>query len=134
MGFISLTKIFKEYKKVLDSNQKLDERKKQIRAMIDEMREMEKNFDQLSDKAKQARRKQMMTKQGDIRKQTLEIRKEEDRVLREILMDVEKTSGFLRKTKKLTFIIDDRLVIDGPEEMDVSDELIKLLNERYKRK
>ena len=96
------------------------------------MQDLQKNYDSLSDEGKKEMEKQLREKQDSIRQETLEVRKDEDRVLREILKDIENVSEDLKKKKKLTYIIDDRLVISGPDSMDLTDDLVNLLNERYK--
>ena len=132
IGYISLTNVFQGYKKVEESNAKLDERKKAVQEQLTGMQDMQKNYDSLSDQGKKDMKKQLMEKQDVIRQETLEVRKDEDRVLREILQDIENVSEEFRKSKKLTFILDDRLIIAGPDSMDLTEEITKLLNERYK--
>ncbi|MCP4649347.1 MAG: OmpH family outer membrane protein [PVC group bacterium] len=132
IGYISLSQVFQDYKKVIDSNEKLEERKKEVKNMLAGMQDLQKNYDSLSEKGKKEMEVELKAKQEDIRQRTVEVRKDEDRVLREILEDIEKTTGELRKERKFTYILDDRLIIDGPENMNVTDDVIKLLNERYK--
>ncbi|MFH1062593.1 MAG: OmpH family outer membrane protein [Candidatus Omnitrophota bacterium] len=132
IGYINLAKIFEGYKKVADSNEKIDKLKNDVNAMLQDMKKMNEGFDTLSKEAQEERKNQMLAKQDVIRKQTVDIRKDEETILREILKDVENVSKELRKKKKLTYIIDDRLIIDGPKESDLTDEIMKLLNERYK--
>lgn len=134
IGYVSLTRIFEGYKKVLDSNEEIEKQKDEVKVMLEDMKKLREGFDTLSEEAKQERKNQILAKQENIRKRTFEIRKDEDRVLREILKDIEKTSSEIRKNKKLTYILDDRLIINGPEKMDFTDDVIKLLNKRYKRK
>lgn len=134
VSHISLAKIFEKYQKVNDSNNKLNVKKNQIRDLIEEIKGLDKNTDQLSDQGKQERQKELQAKQEKLRNLTIEVRKEEDEVLKQILQDIEKSANELRKNKKLTYIIDDRLVISGPQELDVTEDLIKILNERYKGK
>ena len=134
MGYISLGTIFENYKKVADSNQEIDKVKEELKGKVDEINKLKEGFDTLSPEAKEERKKQMLAKQDDIRQRTLEVRKDEDRILREILKDIEKAAMELRKKKKLTYIIDDRLIIDGPKDMNLTDEIIKMLNESYKSK
>ncbi|MBU1042980.1 MAG: OmpH family outer membrane protein [Candidatus Omnitrophica bacterium] len=132
IGYINLAKIFEGYKKVVDSNEKMDKVKNDVNMMLQDMKKMNEGFDTLSKEAQEERKNQMLSKQEEIRKMTVDIRKDEERILREILKDVENVSKELRKKKKLTYIIDDRLIIDGPKENDLTDEIMKMLNERYK--
>ncbi len=134
IGYISLGRIFEGYKKVLESNGKLDQEKNKVKVMIDDMQKLKEGFDTLNDTAKEERKNQMLAKQEEVRKRTADLRKEEDLVLREILKDVETAAGEIRNKKKLTYIIDDRLIIDGPKDMDLTNEIISMLNERYKGK
>ncbi len=133
IGYITLGRIFENYKKVADSNKEIDKVKKDIKKVIEEINKLKEGFDTLSPEAQEERKNQMLGKQEEIRNRTFEVRKDEDRILREILKDIENVSMELRKKKKLTYIIDDRLIIDGPKEMDLTDEVSKILNERYKK-
>ncbi|MDD5747013.1 MAG: OmpH family outer membrane protein [Candidatus Omnitrophica bacterium] len=134
IGYINLGKIFEGYKKVTDSNVKLEEQKKKVQAKLDAMKELQNGFDTLSNEAKEERKNQMLAQQKEIQAMTYDVRKEEDRILREILKDIENISQDVQKKKKFSFILDDRLIIAGPKEMDLTDEVVKLLNERYKGK
>ncbi len=133
IGYITLGRVFENYKKVADSNKEIDKVKENIKKAIGEINKLKEGFDTLSPKAQEERKNQMLAKQEEIRKRTFEVRKDEDRILREILKDIENVSKELRKKKKLTYIIDDRLIIDGPKEMDLTDEVSKILNDRYKK-
>lgn len=133
IGYVTLGKIFEDYKKVADSNKEIDKVKEDIKKVIDEINKLKEGFDTLSPAAQEERKNQMLAKQEEIRNRTFEVRKDEDRILREILKDIENVSIELRKKKKLTYIIDDRLILDGPKEMDLTAEVSKILNERYKK-
>jgi len=134
VGYINIASVFKDYKKVEDSNKSLEESKEQVKKMVSVLRGLQENYEQLSDEAKAKKKKEITSKQEEIQKRTLVIRKDEDRVLRELLQDIENVGKTLRKNKKLTYILDDRIVIAGPKEMDLTKELVGLLNERYKGK
>lgn len=134
IGYISLGRIFQEYKKVNDSNKQLDVVKKELKQMIKEIQTLGKNFDQLNEKGQQERSKLIKDKEAKIFRRRDELRKDEDRILREILKDIEQASGEIRKKGKWNYILDDRLIIDGPEDMDLTDQILKLLNKRYKAK
>ncbi|MCG2712591.1 MAG: OmpH family outer membrane protein [Candidatus Omnitrophica bacterium] len=133
IAYITLGRIFEEYKKVADSNKEIDKVKEDIKKVIEEINKLKEGYDTLSLEAQEERKNQMLAKQEEIRNRTFEVRKDEDRILREILKDIENVSMELRKKKKLTYIIDDRLIIDGPKEMDLTDEVSKILNERYEK-
>ncbi len=133
IGYVTLGKIFEDYNKVADSNKEIDKVKEGIKKVIEEINKLKEGFDTLSPAAQEERKNQMLAKQEEIRKRTFEVRKDEDRILREILKDIENVSMELRKKKKLTYIIDDRLILDGPKEMDLTDEVSEILNKRYKK-
>jgi Skp family chaperone for outer membrane proteins len=132
IGYINLAKVFENYKKVADSNQKIEKLKNDVNAMLQDMKKMNEGFDTLSAEAQEERKQQLMDKQQEIRTRTVDIRKDEERILREILQDVEKVAKGLRKKNKFTYILDDRLILDGPEDSDITDEMVKMLNDRYK--
>ncbi|MCM8813865.1 MAG: OmpH family outer membrane protein [Candidatus Omnitrophica bacterium] len=132
IGAISLNQVFQEYQKVIDSNTALEKEKQQVKTMISEMQDLEKTMEHLNDQGKEERRRQLKAKQEDLQRRTTEVRKNEDRILREILKDVEQVSAELRKKEKFTLIIDDRLVISGQEDLDVTKKVIDGLNAAYK--
>jgi len=134
IGYISLTRVFEGYKKVEDSNKELDASKAKVKAMLADMQKLKEGYDTLSAEAQEERKNEMLERQNEIRNRTMEVRKGEDKILRAILADIEKVSKELRKKKKVDYILDDRLIIDGPDNMDLTDEVTKLLNKRYKGK
>lgn len=131
IGFINLAKVFEGYKKVTEANGKIDKLKNDVNVMLQDMKKMNEGFDTLSKEAQEERKNQILAKQEEIRNRTVDIRKDEERILKEILKDVENVSKEVRKKKKLTYIIDDRLIIDGPKESDLTEDIMKMLNERY---
>ena len=133
IAYLTLGKIFEDYKKVTDSNKEIDKVKDGIKKVVDEINKLKEGFDTLSPEAQEERKNKMLAMQEEIRTRTFEVRKDEDRILREILKDIENVSKDLRKKKKLTYIIDDRLLIAGPKEMDLTEEVTKILNQRYKK-
>jgi len=135
IGYVSLPRVFENYKKYKDAEQKITERKKPIRDMATELQELQKrDVTALSEQGKQEVATQINTKRQAIDAQADEVAKDADRMLREILKDVETVSDELRKKEKFSYIVDERLIISGPEDMDITDKIVSILNERYQGK
>ncbi len=134
IGYVNLAGVFEQYNKIADANERLEKKKEQVRLQLEELRQMQQqNVDQLSEKGRQEQREKVSTKQEEVRAKTMEIRAEEERILREVLQDIETVTGELRKKNEYSYILDQRSIIVGPEEDNLTAQVVEMLNQRYKK-
>ena len=68
--------------------------------------------------------------QYDQQKKT-DLNKQRDEKIREILLEIEKVVSDFAKKEKYDLILNDRVLIYGNQGMDVSEPVLKLLNDSY---
>jgi Skp family chaperone for outer membrane proteins len=135
IGYVSLPRVFEGYQKYKDAEQMMAERRKPLHDLANEVQELQfKDVSALSEQGKKEVMAQITSKRQTLDAQADEVAKEADRMLREILKDVETVSDEIRKKEKFAYIVDERLIISGPEDMDITDRLVSILNTRYKKK
>lgn len=143
MGYVNLGKIFdeyektKEYDKVLESQggQKQKERDK----LVNEVKRLKDELELLSDKGKEEKQNQIDSKVTELRKFDTEVREElnrqRDNFLKEILKEIQATVEEYGQKEKYTMIVrSEGMVIYGDKNVDLTEQVIKVLNERYKKK
>jgi outer membrane protein len=143
VGYVNLGKIFdeyektKEYDKVLESQggQKQKERDK----LVNEIKRLKDELELLSDKGKEEKQNQIDSKVTELRKFDTDVREElsrqRDNFLKEILKEIQATVEEYGQKEKYTMIVrSEGMVIYGDKSVDLTDQVIKVLNERYKKK
>ena len=67
------------------------------------------------------------------KEQQTHIRKQRDEKIREILAEIEKVVKDYATKEKFSFILNDRVLIYGGPEMNITEPILKVLNEGYKK-
>ena len=136
IGCLSLRKVFYEYKKTKEFNQKLEAEdaqiKEEIEKMTQEVRKLRDEIDLLSEgarKKKEPELREKVQKLDETRKKKLEefLRKKDDmfKVIREDIMAV---SAEYAKKNGYSIIFDDAVSIYFSKEYDITNDIIKQLN------
>ena len=140
-AYVNLSKIFDEYAKTkaydklleADNTKFQDERNKKIEAIrtlqskAGALKADEKaKVDQDIEKAKNE------LLEFDRQKRT-DLTKARDEKVREILMEIEKTVSEYAKAQGLAFVFNDRVLIYGSETMNITDPIMKSLNDAYEK-
>ncbi|MBF0594923.1 MAG: OmpH family outer membrane protein [Candidatus Omnitrophica bacterium] len=138
-AYVDLAKLFdqydrtKEYDKVLeaDNNKFQDERNKKI----DQIRELQGKAAMLKDEAKAKNDKDIEKLKNDIlefdRSKRTDLTKARDEKVREILLEIEKTVSEYAKAQDITFVLNDRVLIYGKDTLNITDPILKTLNDSY---
>ena len=141
-AFLDLSKVFDNYEKTKEYDATLEAQhsayEKERNAKIDKLKEAQNKLDLLKPEEKDKAQKdleQMRTDlaQYDQQKRT-DMSKQRDEKIREILLEIEKIVSDYAKKEKYDLILNDRVLIYGNPGMDISDPVLKLLNESYNSK
>lgn len=142
IGFVDLSRIFNEYKRtkeydvVLEKESTVfqDERNKMIEKIRDAQSKLallkedeKKKMEEDIDKQKQALLDFSRAKGTDLTKKR-------DEKVREILLEIEKVVSDYSKKEGFTLVFNDRVLIYGDQQLNITDTVIKLLNDNYKGK
>ncbi len=138
---VNLEKVFNEYQKTKDEEEKLTAEGKQKQAEIDarlkEIDKLKEGMDLLSDKEKEKKKKELDKKMEELRQFDRQARadlmKKRDTIIREILDEIDQGIKEYAKSKGYTIIFNSRALLYKQDKLDITDEVINYLNEKYKK-
>ena len=142
LAYIDLGKIFSEYQKTKDFDEVLEEEKKDKQAkrekMVETIRKIKDELEVVSNKAKEKKQAEMDQKIKELqefdRETNTELRRKYDSSVREILKEIDSTIKEFGQKEKFDIIFDSRMLLYGNDSLNITDQILKILNERYKRK
>ena len=138
-AYVDLARLFdqyertKEYDKVLEAenNKFQEERNKKI----DQIRELQGKAAMLKDEAKAKNDQEIEKLKTDIlefdRVKRTDLTKARDEKVREILLEIEKVVSEYAKAQNITFVLNDRVLIYGKDTLNISEPVLKTLNDSY---
>ncbi len=125
----------KEYDTNLDSVQKT--KQKEIDRRVEEIKKLQDELPLLSEKEKKNKQDEIDSKTKDLqeyqRSAEMDLRKDRDDRLKEVLQDIQAIVDDFAKQKGYDFILNIRVLLYGNKSLDVSSEVLKVLNENYKK-
>jgi len=141
-GYVDLSRIFDEYQKTKEYDDALTAKQKvkgeERNKKINEIKDLQAKLALLNDKEKEKVQAQldakMKTLQEFDREATADLRKQRDDLVREILKDIEKVIREYAQKEKYNLIFNDRILLYGDEGYDITQPLVKILNDKYKKK
>lgn len=142
IGYVDLAKVFDEYERTKESDKilekKANERQAQRDKSVEEIKKLKDAAELLNTKAKEEKQKlvdeQIQKLQEFDREVGTGLKKEKDEMLRDILKDIDKVVGEYGKSEGYTLIMDDRFLLYKDTQLNITDQIIKILNGRYKKR
>ncbi len=142
IGFLDLSKTFdsygrtKDYDSVLEGEHKAYEAERD--AKIEKLKEAQGKLALLKEEERGKVQDKIEQMQLDLQDydqgQRTDLTKKRDEKLREILLEIEKVVSDFAKKEKYDVILNDRVLIYGNESLDVTDQILEILNENYNKK
>lgn len=140
VGFVDLSRVFNEYKRTKEYDAVLEKEstafQEERNKMIEKVRDAQSKLALLKEDEKQK-----MQEDIDKQKQALldfsrakgtDLTKKRDEKVREILLEIEKIVSDYSKKEGFTLVFNDRVLIYGDQQLNITDTVIKLLNDNYK--
>ncbi len=139
--YVDLFKVFNEYQKTEEYDKVLEDKKEKEKK---DWEDKQKKIDELTEKAKllsdQEKQKQaekikkerqelLQEKRSDL----LDLRKERDQRMEDILKDIEGIIEEYAKKNKIDLVVKKAAVVYGDSSLDKTQDIIKMLNRRYKK-
>lgn len=136
IGYVNLGKAFDEYEKTKEFDASLGKKgelkEKEREKMVEEIKTLKDEMTLLSDKGKKEKEaivdekiKNLQEFDGVARD---ELKQERDEMVREILGEIDKVIQGYGKKKGYTAILNDRVLVYGDETIDVTRDIIEILN------
>ena len=140
IAYVDLARLFdqyektKAYDKVLEGeNTKYQEERNK---KIDQIRDLQGKSAVLKDAEKAKTDKDIEKLKADIlefdRQKRTDLTKERDEKVREILLEIEKTVSEYAKKEGITYVLNDKMLIYGAETSNITEPILKGLNDAYK--
>lgn len=141
MAYVDLSSTFDKYEKTKTFDQSLSTtqqaKEKELEQMNNEIKALEDKMSLLSEKEKAAKQKELEDKAKKFQQRQAEIgmdlRKDRDDKLKEILQDIEKVVQAYAQKNGYDFIFNDRVLLYGAASADVTQDVIDILNSEYKQ-
>ena len=141
VGYVDLSRLFDDYSKTKEYDAVLEKRHSEYEAVrnkkLDKIREDQGKLALLKDAEKAKLQEEMDKDRTELlefdRQQQTELKKDRDEKIREILLEIEKVVRDFADKEKFSLILNDRVLIYGGKEMDVTDQVLKILNDSVKK-
>lgn len=136
IGYINMRKVFYEYKKTKEFNEKLEKEDKGVKEEIEkrtqEIRKLKDEMDLLSEKAQEKKEPEMRQQIKELdafrREKVDGILQNKEKMFKEIRSDILDISEGYAKQQGYDIILDGALFVYSSKKYDVTDEIIKKLN------
>lgn len=142
IAYIDLGKVFSEYQKTKDFDKVLEKEKKdkqtQREKMVKGIRKIKDELEVMSKEAKEKKQTEIDQKIKELqefdRQVSTELRQKYDSTVRDILKEIEDTVKEYGQKEKFDVIFDNRILLYSNDSLNTTDQILKILNGRYKRK
>ncbi|MEK7849604.1 MAG: OmpH family outer membrane protein [Candidatus Omnitrophota bacterium] len=142
MAYVDLSSTFDKYEKTKVYDDALSSvqsgKEKELEQISNEIKALEDKMSLLSEKEKTAKQQELEGKKKTLTQMgqqvALDLRKERDEKLKEILQDIEKVVQSYAQKNGYDFIFNDRVLLYGAASADVTQDIVDLLNSGYKSK
>ena len=141
VGYIDVFKVFREYKKTKDYDKILEDKKKakekELEKKRNEIKKMQDRLDLLKEEEQKKERERISKAAQDYREQErqviLDLKKERDEKMEEIVKDIEKVVKEYAIKNNFDLILNKGAIVYGKEGIDLTETILKLINQRYKK-
>ena len=138
-AYLDLSKVFDNYEKTKEYDTTLEAEhsayEKERNAKIDKLKEAQNKMDLLKPEEKEKAQKDLDQMRNELaeydQQKRTDLNKKRDEKIREILLEIEKIVSDFAKKEKYDIILNDRVLIYGNPGMNVSEPVLKLLNDSY---
>ena len=142
IGYVDLGKVFDEYQKTKDSEKELGKKGETKEAergkIVADLRRLQDELEISSDKEKEKKQGQVEERAQELQDFDREIRaslkKERDARVRDILQEIDKAIQEYGQKEGYVLILNERALLYEAKELDLTDKIIGILNEGYKKK
>ncbi|MFH1782048.1 MAG: OmpH family outer membrane protein [Candidatus Omnitrophota bacterium] len=141
IGFVDLSKAFDEYQKTKDFDKSLEQKgstkQDQREKLVKDIRKMRDELELLNEVTRKSKEgdiesKMKILQEFDQEAKT-ELVKERDNMVRDILGEMNDVIEEYGKQNGYSMILNDRVLLYGKDTFNITDEIINILNAKYKK-
>jgi outer membrane protein len=141
IGFVDLSRAFDEYNKTKDFDKELEKKGdiKQVdrEKLVKEIRNMRDEMELMNEKARETKEKDIEAKIKTLQEFDQDTKtvltKERDDMVKDILKEMNSVIQEYGKNQGYSIILNDRVLLYGDPAEDLTDKIIKILNDSYKK-
>jgi len=141
-GYVDLSQIFNEYKRTKEYDAELEKEtnafQEERNKMIESVRDAQGKLALMKEEGKTKMQETIDKQKADLlefdRQKRTDLTKKRDEKVREILLEIEKIVSDYAKKEGYTMVLNDRVLIYGGENLNITDKILKILNDGYKGK
>ncbi|MDO8675782.1 MAG: OmpH family outer membrane protein [Candidatus Omnitrophota bacterium] len=138
-AFVDLSRVFDNYQKTKDSDAVLQKDsqafQKERDKMVEKVRDAQGKLALLKESEKQKTQADIDKQQADLiefnKQKMTELAKQRDEKVREILLEIEKNVSAMAKKEGYDMIFNDRVLVYGDQSMNLTEKVLKGLNDSY---
>jgi Skp family chaperone for outer membrane proteins len=135
-GYVDLLRVFDNYEKTKEYEDSLTDKEEQKteerKGMVDEIRKLKDELELLADDAKAEKQNEIDEKIKELQTFDMatrdELAKERDDMLRNLLKEIDDVVSDYAKREGYLFIFNSRFLIYADDSIDITDDIIQLLN------
>jgi len=141
IGYVDFLKVYDEYKKTRDYQEIIEKKRSQkeeeLKKKMQEIEKLQNKVNLLKDKEKEKEKENLEKLEKDFedtrRKLFLDLKKERDEKLKEILQDIKDVINNYAKKNNFDVILNGEAILFSDSSMDVTSDIMKFLDEKYKK-
>ena len=141
IGYVEVARVFDNYNRTKDQDKILEQQnnkeKEERDKSVKQIRKMKDELDILSEKAKEKKQTQIDEKIRELQEYDQQtrtgLRQQRDEVVRKILKEIEQVIEKYAKKNSYTMILNNRILLYGQKQHDLTDQILKILNSEYKK-
>jgi len=141
IAYVDLSKVFDGYQKTKEFDSVLQaegqEFQKERDGMIQKIQDSQSKLDLMKDSEKASLQADIEKQKSDVvafdKEKRTELAKKRDDKVREILTEIQNVVSDIAKKEGYTYVLNDRVMIYGDPQLNITDEVSKNLNDSYKK-
>ena len=141
IAYVDLGKVFDNYQKTKEFDAVLQSEgesfQKQRDAMVQKIEDAQSKLDLMKDAQKASLQTDIDKQKNDViafdKEKRSDLAKRRDDKVREILTEIQGIASDIAKKEGYTYILNDRVMLYGDPQYNITDEVLKTLNDSYKK-
>ena len=142
LGYVNLLKVYDGYQRTADSKQVLEQKGKQKQTELEgdfnELKKLRQSLELLNDQAKETKAREIEERSDEFKRlkarSEREFVQEQNQLAKQILDEIDQAVAEYAKANGFSLIMDERSLLYGEGAYDVTEEVLKVLNQGYAAK
>jgi outer membrane protein len=139
IGYVNLARVFDGYQRTKESDRVLEQKGKQkqseLEGRLNELKQLRQSLELLNEEIRSSRARELEERSDEFQRlktrSERELLRERNHLAREILDEIDQVVAEHAKANGFAVILDQRSLLYGEDLYDVTDEVLRLLNDRY---